>query len=62
MEIGVKAGAASVLIGFGFANDPLKIKERTIRVNDKMCLGIHTSLSNCEFLWGMRTISFNKHA
>ena len=46
MEIGVRAGA---LFGFamgsvvGLKKSPLKITERTTMVNDKMCLGIHTS-------------------
>jgi hypothetical protein len=57
MEIGVKAGA---LPGFaemavkagalpGFAENPPKTKERTIILNDKMCLSIQASLAHREF-------------
>jgi hypothetical protein len=42
----VRAGAlVGVAVGFGFGveKSPVKIRERTTMVNDKMCLGIHTS-------------------
>jgi hypothetical protein len=52
---GVTAGAADDLLGFaksdGLAKSPLKTKERTTIKNDRMCFGIHASLTYFDFLW-----------
>jgi hypothetical protein len=63
----VFAGTASAggLIDFGFANrvgfakSPLMTKERTTIINDRMCLGIHASLTYFDFFGRVLTISFN---
>jgi hypothetical protein len=53
----VLAGTAGALVGFGFARrvgfakSALMTKERTTIINDRMCLGIHASLTYFDFLW-----------
>jgi hypothetical protein len=35
----------------GFAKSPLMTKESTTKINDRMCFGIHASLTYFDFLW-----------